>query len=153
MRNDEPIRMQLDGLLNYVKLLSHAIRPTCGWIITIRNALGMTSVQFAKRMNVSQARSSAIENGEIEDSLTLKTVKEAASALNCRFVYFLIPEKTLEETVKDQSIKFIMRNTESIFNSIGLENNSTSSAYYDNLVKIKVEEVLQKHLNKIWDIE
>jgi predicted DNA-binding mobile mystery protein A len=120
MKTSKLARMQLDKQLNSIKFVLGFTRPVYGWIKTIRNALGMTSLQFARRMGVTQARASAIENSEIEDSLTLKTVREAASALNCRFVYFLLPEKNLEEIVKDQAIKFVKNNTKFVAQSMAL---------------------------------
>jgi predicted DNA-binding mobile mystery protein A len=145
--------MQLDKQLSSIKPTLNFARPICGWIKTIRNALGMTSHQFAKRIGISQARVSAIEAGEPEDSLTLKTVKEAAAALNCKFVYFLIPEKKFEEIVNEQAIKFIKSNTKLVAHSMKLENQGISSSDSDDFTKILVEEILQKNASKIWDID
>jgi predicted DNA-binding mobile mystery protein A len=153
MKTSQLVRMQLDKQLNNIKFVLGFPSPLCGWIKTIRNALDMTSRQFAKRMGVTQARASAIENGEIEDSLTLKTIKEAAAALNCRFVYFILPEKKLEETVKEQTMKFVKKNIESVAHSMSLENQGVPTAETDDFIKIQTEEIMQKNSNKIWDVE
>jgi predicted DNA-binding mobile mystery protein A len=153
MKTDKLVRMQLDKQLNNIKFVLGFTRPVYGWIKTVRNALGMTSLQFAKRMGVTQARASAIENGEIEDSLTLKTVKEAATALNCRFVYFLVPEKKLEEIVEEQAVKFVKNNTKSVAHSMALENQRIASEDTEDFIKIQAEEIMQKISNKIWDVD
>jgi predicted DNA-binding mobile mystery protein A len=153
MRTDKLARMQLDKQLNNVKFILNFARPIYGWIKTIRNALGMTSRQFAKRIGVTQARASAIETGEMEDSLTLKSAKEAATALNCKLVYFLIPEKSLEKTVSDQAIKFVKSNIRSVVQTMGLENQGISPADSDDFIKIRAEEILQENAAKIWDID
>jgi predicted DNA-binding mobile mystery protein A len=153
MKTNKLVRVQLDKQLSNVKCILNLTRPVYGWIKTIRNALGMTSRQFAERMGISQAGVSAIENREIADSLTLKTLKETAAALNCRFVYLLLPEKSLEETVKNQAIRFVKRNTQSLMHSMNLENQGIMPEDIDDFIKIQTEEVMQKKINKIWDIK
>jgi predicted DNA-binding mobile mystery protein A len=153
MKISKLTRIQLDKQLSNIKHALSFTRPVYGWIKTLRNALGMTSSQFAKRMGITQARASAIEKGEIEDSLTLKTVKEAAEALNCRFVYFLLPEKKLEEIVKDQAVRFVKNNTKSVAHSMTLENQGIIPEDIDDFIKIQAEEAMQKKSNKIWDAD
>jgi transcriptional regulator with XRE-family HTH domain len=53
----------------------------------------MTTTQFAKRMGVLRARVSFMESSEIDDALTIRTLREAARLLSCRLVYFFVPEK------------------------------------------------------------
>jgi predicted DNA-binding mobile mystery protein A len=141
---------QLDKQLSQISATT-LVRPIYGWIKTIRNAVGLTSKQFAQRLGIAQSRVSAIERGEIEDSLTLKTLHEAANALNCRLVYFLVPEKTLEETVQEQAIKFVKSETQGVVHSMKLENQSVED--FDEFIKTQVEEVLAKRANKIWEAE
>jgi predicted DNA-binding mobile mystery protein A len=153
MKPSKLARMQLDRQLSDLRSVLNLTRPLYGWLKTIRNALGMTSRQFAQRMGVAQARASAIESGEIEDSLTLKTIKEASAALNCRFVYFLIPEKSLEEIVNEQAVKFVKSSTESVAHSMTLENQGIAPEDANDFIKIKAEEIMQKNSAKIWDVE
>jgi predicted DNA-binding mobile mystery protein A len=112
----------------------------------------MTSSRFAKRMGVSQARASAIESGEIEDSLTIKTLREAARALNCNLAYFLIPEKTLEETAAKQAAEFVKANGRQVAHSMGLENQSATAEDSEDFVKLRAEEILLKNINRIWEL-
>jgi predicted DNA-binding mobile mystery protein A len=104
-------------------------------------------------MGISQAGASAIENREIGDSLTLKTLKEAATALNCRLIYFLIPEENLEESVTRQAIKFVKNSTGNLSHSMKLENQGVSPKDSDDFIKIQAQEALRRYANKIWDVE
>lgn len=142
MEASKTTRMLLDKHFKNIKNTLDITRPVHGWIKTIRNALGMTSAQLGKRLGITQARISAMEAGEIENSLTLKTIKETAAALNCRFVYFFIPEKSLEETISEQGIQFMRNKTSSITNSENLDSS-----------KIPADDILLKYSNKIWDIK
>jgi predicted DNA-binding mobile mystery protein A len=142
---------QLDEQLHPIRNVATLARPVYGWIKTIRSAIGMTSKQFAKRLGMAQPRVSAIERGEIEDSLTLKTLREAANAMNCRLVYFLVPETTLEKMVNEQAAKFVKRETQGVVHSMKLENQSVDD--FDAFLKVQMEEVLAKSVNKIWEAE
>lgn len=151
MKRNKLIRMQIDKQLSTLKSTMSISRPLYGWIKTIRTALGMTVTQFAKRMGVSQARASFMEASEIEDSLTIKTLKEAASALNCRLVYFLIPEKTLEESVKEQAIKTVIENSKNVSHSMRLENQAVLAKDSEDFINIQTEALIFEHPNKVWE--
>jgi len=73
--------------------------PNGGWIRTIRTALGMSTVQFAKRLGVSQSTAVEIEQSEIRGSLQLSTLKRAAEALDCTVMYALVPRTSLQQAV------------------------------------------------------
>ncbi len=92
-------RRQLDKRLNLLRNMKGLARPSRGWIKAIREALGMTTAQLAKRIGVSQPRAVAIEKAEAESAITLNSLERAARALDCRLVYALVPRDPLEELV------------------------------------------------------
>ena len=77
--------------------------PPQGWIRTLRDSLGMTSGDVARRMGVHPSRIPAIERGERELTLKLDTLTRAADALNCDLVYALVPRTSLDGMVADQA--------------------------------------------------
>ncbi len=85
----------LDGSLGAL-----AARPARGWIRAIRDALGMSSRQLATRMGQSQPAVSQLEHSEVDDRITLATLRRAADALECDLVYALVPRTTLDDTVR-----------------------------------------------------
>jgi DNA-binding XRE family transcriptional regulator len=64
-------RRQLDKRLSTLQGAGNLARPPRGWIRAIREALGMTTAQLAKRLGVSQPRAIAIQKAEISGSITL----------------------------------------------------------------------------------
>ena len=76
-----------------------------GWLRTMRKALGMSGPQLAKRLGVTKAQVSKTEKGEVTGSVTLKSMHNMAEALHCRLVYAVIPEKEIQQVIKDQAIK------------------------------------------------
>ncbi len=88
------------------KQFGSSTRPVSeGWLKIVRTALGISGPQLAKRLGVSKAQISKTEKGELAGSVTLKTMQNTAEAMNCRFVYAVIPEKEVELVIKDQAIK------------------------------------------------
>lgn len=73
------------------------------WVRTIRVALGMSTHELAMRMRVTRSRVSQIERAEKDGSIHLSTLARAAEALNCRVVYFLSPDESLEQMVWRQA--------------------------------------------------
>lgn len=95
MKNDDAARRHLDG--RFTKMGSPALfsRPLKGWVRAIRDALGLSTTQLAKRLEVPQSRVVAIEQGEVAGSLTLNTLSRVADALDCQLVYALVPKQNL----------------------------------------------------------
>jgi len=98
-------RRRLDERFRRLKPLADEPRPHKGWIRAIRDALGMSSTELAARIGVSQQSVSQMEHSEVQDTITLDTLRRAASALDCDLVYVLEPRKTLDEAVREQARK------------------------------------------------
>ena len=72
-------------------------------INTVREAIGMTAVQLAKRLGVTQPRIAKMEINE--ENLKLSTMKKVAQAMNCDFVYYFKPKTTFQDIVQIQAKK------------------------------------------------
>ena len=96
-------RRALDLQLLPLRRLPVLVRPERGWIRAIREALGMTTGQFAARLGVAQPRITTLERAEANDAVTLKTLRQAAEALDCVLVYALVPKTSLEDMVGDRA--------------------------------------------------
>ena len=93
-------RRRLDERFRRLRPLADEPRPHKGWIRAIRDALGMSSTELAARIGVSQQRVSQIEQGELQETITLETLRRAANALDCDLVYVLEPRTSLDEAVR-----------------------------------------------------
>ena len=96
-------REQLDETLKQFIPLKMVFLPRKGWIRAIRDALGMTGEQLARRLHTNKQRVSRIEQDEKPGKVTLKTLRNVADALDCEFVYGFVPRQTLEKTVRNQA--------------------------------------------------
>ena len=85
-------------------LPNHGI-PKEGWLRTVRAALGMSGTQLAKKLCVTKARVSKIEKNEPQGRVTLKTMQDIAEAMDCKFVYAIVPKQEVEDVIKERAIE------------------------------------------------
>lgn len=121
-------RWALDTQLKPLRDMEPLIRPGRGWIKAIREAIGMTTGQFARRLGVAQPRVSALEKAEADGVVTLKSLRQAAEALDCDFVYALVPRKPLEQVVRDRARDVAERQLARTDQTMRLENQAVSKA-------------------------
>ncbi|MEH6591262.1 MAG: mobile mystery protein A [Halioglobus sp.] len=97
-------RRQLDKRLDVLRSANIGAQlPPRRWIKAIREALGMTTKQLATRIGVGQSRIVAIEKAEVSGAITLNSLERAAHALDCEFVYAIIPRTSLESMVENRA--------------------------------------------------
>ena len=77
--------------------------PTRGWIHAVRDALGMSATQLAKRLHVSRGALYKLEERETLRTIALKQLDRAASAMDCDVIYVIVPRNTLEDSIRDRS--------------------------------------------------
>src|ERR1700681_2061852 len=83
--------------------------PPGGWMRTVRNALGMSGAEVAKKMGVTRARVTKAEQAELTGGVTLKSMQATAEAMGCRFVYAIVPSSEhIEDIITAQARKKAM---------------------------------------------
>lgn len=102
------IKRQTLSRLNDLMALRRQVRGVKSWIQYVRKALGMTPGQLADRLGVAKSTLHQIERQEAQDKVTIQTLKRAAEALHCEFVYAFIPRKDLGEVIDEQAQKKVV---------------------------------------------
>lgn len=150
--NSKMARKHLDSKFSKIKNLNVFVRPQKGWVKAIRNALGMTTAQLAKRLNVAQPRVIAIEKDEVLGNLKLNTIESVAEALGCKFVYALVPEQELESMVHEQAEKKAKMLLNTAEHTMSLENQASGNNTYSE-VETLIQELLNGSTARLWDEE
>ncbi|HLU93635.1 MAG TPA: mobile mystery protein A [Membranihabitans sp.] len=83
---------QLDRKLDKYKMASKVTPPPSGWIRSIRLSLGMTLQQLADKLSITKQSVYELEKREKKGSITLKSLKEVANAMDLQLVYALVPK-------------------------------------------------------------
>jgi predicted DNA-binding mobile mystery protein A len=140
----------LDTRFTALRRVAGSTRPPKGWLRAIRDALGMTTAQFARRLGVSQPRIIELEKSEVSGSVTLHTLQRAAEALGCRLVYTLVPERPLAETVRQQADLVSARQLANVEQTMRLENQAVRGKATKELRSRLIEELLRRPA-RLWD--
>ena len=72
-------------MLGFASLKQLAMPPT-GWIKAIRTAIGMSMQQLGNKLNVSKQGVMDIEKREKDGSITIKSLREIARAMDMQLV-------------------------------------------------------------------
>lgn len=147
------IRQQLDATLSRFIELKSLQPPAKGWIRAVRNALGMSGTQLAKRLRVSQPRVFKLEQDESSGALTMKTMRQVAEALDCVFVYALVPRSTLEDSIKKQARAVAAERMQRVSHTMLLEAQGLSAAEQQASLDAAVEELVRETPKDLWDMK
>lgn len=143
----------LDKRFSALRPLARSPRPPKGWLRAIRDALGMTTAQFGRRLGVSQPRIIELEQSEVSGGVTLNTLQRAAEALGCRFVYALVPEKPLEDTVRARAKLIAARHLGAVEHTMRLEDQAVTNKKVSNeLLQRRIEDLMLRPA-RLWDEE
>jgi len=97
------IQRQIDQRILALQESARSMKGVDSWIGYFRKALGMTLSQLASRMEISYTAARELEQGEMSERITLRSLKRAAGALNCELVYAFVPRSGLDEMRENQA--------------------------------------------------
>lgn len=118
------IRQQLETQLESWRAVPP--RPRDGWIKSIRKALGMPSSALAVRLRVSSGTLTNLERAERQGTISLRSLREAARALDCELVYALVPRTTLDEVLRQQALHVVDAQMCKTIRTMSLEDQSVN---------------------------
>jgi predicted DNA-binding mobile mystery protein A len=101
--------------------------PPEGWLKTVRKALRMSGAALASRLGVTKARIPKAEKDELSGSLTLKTIQNMAEAMNCKFVYAVIPNDSVDSIIRQQALEKAKQQVEAAAIHMALEAQSLNN--------------------------
>ena len=136
----------LDRKTSGLQSANNIVPRGSGWINTVREAIGMTASQLAARLGVSQQRITKMESNE--DNLKLSTMKKAAEAMNCEFVYYFKPKTTFQNLVDEQAQKKAAEVLMKVNVNMALEDQEIST---DEAVKDFATDLINTKIKQIWD--
>ena len=124
--------------------------PGKGWIADIRESLGMTGRDFAQRLGIDPSSAKRLEQSEAKRSITLASLDRAAAALGCRVAYVLIPDRPLEETVRDRAAALVERLHAPVAHSMALEDQTSDQPSTNDRREIMIDELISNLDPELW---
>ena len=113
----------------------------------------MTGRQLAARMAVAPSRIPVIEEAETTGSTTLKTLRQAAMAMNCAFVYAFVPIEPLDDILRERAMQKAQKEITRLDHTMRLENQSLVKSDLDAEQQRTIERILAGSLRGLWDEE
>ena len=143
---------QLDHKMRQLANLQRIAIPPIGWIKTIRIALGMSMQQLGKKLSITKQGVQDIEQREREGSVTLKSLREIAHALDLQFVYGFVPkdatlEALIERKARELAKQIVLRTS----NSMRLEDQENTKQRIDRAIEEKVAAIKDEMPKILWD--
>lgn len=111
----------------------------------------MSGSQLAKRLGVTKGRISQVESAELSGSTTLKSMQNMAQAMNCRFVYAVIPEKEIESVIRDRALLKAKEQIKAASTQMALEAQALSDEQLAFEVDRLASEIIEKMPSDLWN--
>lgn len=139
-------RQRLDERLQTLRPVDRFRPPPKGWVRAIRDALGMTGVQFASRLKIRPQSVEALEHSEATGAIQLKTLRRAAEALDCTVVYALVPNSSLEDAMRARARKMALRDLGRVTHTMKLEAQETGDRNLEARIERYIRDLKERDL-------
>lgn len=138
---------QLDRSLAPYRAARQIARPSKGWMRAIRQALGVSSVELARRLGTSRQLPLQLEKSEAEDSVTLRSLRAVANALDCDLVYALVPRaESMQELMQNRARSEARKHVLAVEHSMALEDQAVGRI--DEAVEAETRRLVRKRATR-----
>ncbi len=143
---------QLSSKMLAIAALQKVATPPTGWIKAIRSSLGMSLEQLGKKLSVTKQAVAAMEQREKEGSLTIKSLREVAKALDMQLVYGLVPndgslEALIERKAKALATEIVLRTS----NTMKLEDQENSRQRIEKAIEERTVVIKNEMPKTLWN--
>ena len=138
-------------MLGFASLKQVAMPPT-GWIKAIRTAIGMSMQQLGNKLNVSKQGIMDIEKREQDGSVTIKSLREIARAMDMQLVYGFVPndgslDALIEKRATELATQIVMRTA----NTMKLEDQANSKKRIETAIRERAVAIKNEMPKILWD--
>jgi len=119
------------------------VRPSGGWIASVREALGLSQREVGKKMRASGQAIQQFERAESEDRITVRALRRVAGSMGCELVYVLVPKSgSFAELAEQPTRNRATHDAKSVLHTMALENQKPENASQ------LIEDEAQRRLNR-----
>jgi predicted DNA-binding mobile mystery protein A len=138
-------------MLGFASLKQVAMPPT-GWIKAIRTAIGMSMSQLGNKLNISKQGVMDMEKREKDGSITIKSLREIARAMDMQLVYGFVPidgslDAFIEKRATELATQIVMRTA----NTMKLEDQANSKKRIEAAIKERTSTIKNEMPKILWD--
>ena len=131
-------RTRLDQAGNWLREVLPRLQstPRGGWIAAMRDALGMSQSDLARRLGVLPSSVVKLEKSERAGTVRVETLRRAVAAMDCELIVLVVPRLPLQSSVDQQRLK--LYNT--TFNRTAAQMKLEDQAVSDDLRRLLLQE-------------
>lgn len=143
---------QLNSKMRGFSTLKQKAMPPTGWVRAIRLAIGMSMQQLGNKLNISKQGVMDMEKREKEGSITIKSLREVAHALDMQLVYGFAPnDGSLDALIEKRAIALATQIVMRTSTTMKLEDQANSKKRIEKAIRERAA-IIQKEMPKIlWD--
>ena len=143
---------QLNSKMLGFASLSRVAMPPTGWIKAIRTAIGMSMQQLGNKLNISKQGVMDIEKREKDGSITIKTLRGIARAMDMQLVYGFIPndgslDALIERRASELATQIVMRTA----HTMKLEDQANSKKRIEAAIRERAAAIKNEMPKILWD--
>lgn len=143
---------QLGRKMQAYAQLQTLVPPPTGWIKAVRTAIGMSMQQLGNRLSITRQSAQEIEQREQDGSITLKSLREAAHAMDMELVYGFVPkdgsiDQLIERRAKALAKEIVLRTS----HSMRLEDQENSQERIQQAIEERATMIRQELPKALWD--
>ena len=132
---------QLDRGLEPVRRLP--VRPSSGWIASVREALGLSQREVGKKMHASGQAIQQFEKAEADDRISLRALRRVAGSMGCELIYVFVPKSgSFAELAEQPTRERATHDAKSVLHTMALEDQKPENASQ------LIEDEAQRRLNR-----
>jgi len=148
-------KLQIEQLESKIKVYAPITKiavPPTGWLKAVRMALGMSLQQLANRISITKQSVQEMEQREKDGSISLKSLREAANALDMELVYGFVPKDGSLDALIDRKARELATHIVSrTSNTMKLEDQENSEIRLKKAIEQRTA-ILKHEMPKIlWD--
>ena len=143
---------QLNSKMRGFASLKQVAMPPTGWIKAIRTAIGMSMQQLGNKLNVSKQGVMDIEKREKDGSITIKSLREIARAMDMQLVYGFVPNDgslvaLIEKRATELATQIVMRTA----HTMKLEDQANSKKRIETAIRERAAAIKNEMPKILWD--
>jgi predicted DNA-binding mobile mystery protein A len=143
---------QLNSKMLGFAALKQVATPPTGWIKAIRTAIGMSMQQLGNKLNISKQGVMDIEKREKDGSITIKSLREIARAMDMQLVYGFVPndgslDALIEKRATELATQIVMRTA----NTMKLEDQANSKKRIESAIRERATAIQNEMPKILWD--
>lgn len=117
--------------------------PARGWIRAIRDSLGLSSAQLGNLLDVRSQSIDDLEKSEIAGTISLDALKRVGRAMECTLVYALVPDTSLDATVRRRAESLARTAVSGVSHTMALEDQQVSAP-----LEQQIDDYIEDHISE-----